>query len=61
MIKAISELKHYHTRMTTILNELESLEDGVDVDYTPLVMGYRNMVHLLEERREKLQKRGRTQ
>ena len=58
-IKAIIELKKYHSRMTTVLNELETLEDGVDVDYTPVVMGYRNAVYILEERRERLQKRGR--
>lgn len=61
MIKAISELRRYHSRMTTMLNELETLEDGVDVDYTQLIIGYRDIVHILEDRREKLQRRGRTQ
>ena len=59
MIKAISELKKYHSRMETVLNELEILEDGEKVDYTPVVLGYRNAVHVLECRRETLQKRGR--
>ena len=60
MIKAIEELQRYHSRMTTVLNELEILEDGENVDYTPVVMGYRNAVNILEKRRETLQKRGRT-
>ena len=59
-IKAIGELKKYHSRMTTVLNELEVLEDGENVDYTPVVMGYRNAVNILEDRRESLQRRGRT-
>jgi len=59
MIKAIEELQRYHSRMATVLNELESLEDGENVDYTGVVMGYRNAVHILEQRREQLQKRGR--
>ena len=58
MIKAIEELQKYHTRMTTILTELAVLEDGENVDYTPVVMGYRNAVHILEDRRETLQRRG---
>ena len=32
MIKAIAEMKKTHSRMTTILNELEVLEDGVGAD-----------------------------
>ena len=59
MIKAIEELQRYHSRMTTVLNELETLEDGENVDYTPLLMGYRNTVNILENRREQLQKSGR--
>ena len=35
-IKAILELKKTHSRMTTILNELEVLEDGVGADYLVL-------------------------
>lgn len=29
--KEIAEMKHMHKRMTTILNELEVLEDGVQI------------------------------
>ncbi len=60
MIKAISELQKYHARMTTVLNELEVLEDGVDADYSDVVTDYHWIVVMLEQRRERLQRRGRT-
>jgi len=60
-IKAILELKKYNARLTTVINELETLEDGFDVDYTDTVTGFRECVLMLESRRESLQKRGRTQ
>lgn len=60
-IKAILELKKTHSRMTTILNELEVLEDGVGADYSQVTIDYRWLVQELEHRRETLQKRGRTQ
>ena len=59
MIKAIEELKKSHTRMTTVLNELATLEDGKDADYSEVVINYRLIVRKLENRREQLQKRGR--
>ena len=59
MIKAIEELQKHHARMTTVLNELAVLEDGVDVDYTDVVIDYRWIVQMLENRRESLQRRGR--
>lgn len=59
MIKAIDNMKKSHQRMTTILNELETLEDGEDVDYTNAVFTYRKLVSWLEHRREVLQRRGR--
>ena len=58
-IKAILELKKTHSRMTTILNELEVLEDGVGADYSQVTIDYRWLVQELEHRRESLQKRGR--
>ena len=61
MIKAISELQKYHSRMTTVLNELEVLEDGVDADYQECIIDLRGVVLMLENRRESLQRRGRTQ
>ena len=60
MIKAISELQKYHSRMTTVLNELEVLEDGVDADYSDVVTDYHWIVVMLEQRRDRLQRRGRT-
>ena len=59
MIKAIEELKRYNARLTTVLNELEVLEDGEGVDYTDVVTYIRWNVIMLENRRESLQKRGR--
>lgn len=61
MIKAIAEMKKTHARMTTILNELEVLEDGIDADYSQVTIAYRGLVQELEHRRETLQRRGRTQ
>lgn len=58
---AIKKLKHTNARMTTVLNELEGLEDGKDADYSELVVDYRWIVSMLEQRRERLQRRGRTQ
>ena len=60
MIKAIAELKKYKARLTTVINELEELEDGVAVNYTDVIRDIRSNVMLLEQRREVLQRRGRT-
>ena len=57
----IKDLKHIHSRMTTALNELEHLEDGKGVDYSEVITDYRWIVNMLENRRETLQRRGRTQ
>ena len=59
-IKAILELKKYNARLTTVINELEKLEDGVGADYSQVTIDYRWLVQELEHRRETLQKRGRT-
>ena len=63
MIKAIAEMKKTHSRMTTILNELEILEDGVGADYSQVVIDYKWLLHeckkrciFLEERRITSQK-----
>ena len=61
MIPEIKKLKKWHTRMTTVLNELEKLEDGKDVDYSEIITDYGFITVMLEQRRERLQKRGRTQ
>ena len=46
--------------MTTVINELAVLEDGEDADYTDVVTDYHWLVTQLENRRETLQRRGRT-
>ena len=65
MSEIINELKKTHNRVTTALNELDSLEyDDVDeseVDYANIYIAYRKIMHDLERRRERLQRRGRTQ
>ena len=61
MIDAIKKLKHYNMRLTTVLNELETLEDGVDADYGEIVTDIGYCTAMLEQRRERLQRRGRTQ
>lgn len=45
--------------MTTILNELDVLEDYSDADYSDVETDYRWLLQQLEHRRETLQKRGR--
>lgn len=60
MIKAIDELKKTHARMTTVLNELAVLEDGVDCDWSQVVIDYKWILNECEHRRETLLKRGRT-
>jgi hypothetical protein len=59
MIKAIAELKQYNARLTTVLNELEVLEDGEGADYTDVLTDLHWNIVMLENRRESLQKRGR--
>ena len=70
-VESIKQLKKTHSRMTTVLNELESLEYTeeeikeleleYDADYSEVITDYRWIVQMLEHRRETLQKRGRTQ
>ena len=60
MIDEIRELKRYNSRLTTVLNELEVLEDGEGADYSDVLTDIRWNVIMLENRRESLQKRGCT-
>ena len=55
------KLKLYVARLRTVVNELESLEDFVDVDYSDVATDIGFHVNMLEQRRERLQRRGRTQ
>ena len=66
MSKIINELQKTHNRVKTALNELESLEDDDNIDfneinYEDIYVKYRHIMHVLERRRETLQRRGRTQ
>ena len=52
-------LRNYHVRLGTVINELEILEDFTDADYTDIITDIGYCTNLLEQRRERLQKRGR--
>ena len=55
------QLKRYVSRLSTVVNELDSLEDFRDVDYSEIKDDIGLCTVLLEQRRERLQRRGRTQ
>ena len=55
------KLKHYLARLNTVVGELEVLEDWVDVDYSDVATDVGFHTSMLEQRRERLQKRGRYQ
>jgi len=55
------KLKRFVARLTTVVNELDVLEDFQDVDYSEIVTDIGYCTVLLEQRRERLQRRGRTQ
>jgi hypothetical protein len=54
------DLKRYVVRLNTVLNELSVLEDFVDVDYSDIKTDIGYCTVLLEQRRDRLMKRGRT-
>ena len=55
------KLKNYVVRLQTVVNELDKLEDWENVDYSDVAtdIGYHTV--MLEQRRERLQRKGRTQ
>ena len=55
------KLKLYVARLQTVVSELDSLEDFVDVDYSDIKTDIGYCTVLLEQRRERLQRRGSTQ
>ena len=55
------QLKRYVSRLVTVVGELEALEDFVDVDYSEIKDDVGYCTVLLEQRRERLQRKGRTQ
>ena len=58
-IKAISELKKTHARMTTVLNELEVLEDGEGADWGQVVIDYKWIVNECNHRLTTLKQRNK--
>ena len=54
-------LKRYLIRLNTVVDELDVLEDFVDVDYSDAATDVGFVTVMLEQRRERLQRRGRTQ
>ena len=55
------QLKAYLIRLNTVVDELSKLEDFVDADYSEISTDVGYCTVLLEQRRERLQRRGRTQ
>lgn len=55
------KLKAYLIRLNTAVDELDRLEDFKDADYSEIATDIGYCTVLLEQRRERLQKRGRTQ
>ena len=55
----IEQLKQYNSRLTTVLNELAILEDYENADYSDIVTDIGYCTSLLEQRRERLHKKGR--
>ena len=54
------KLKRFVARLNTVVNELDILEDYEDADYSDITTDIGYCTVLLEQRRERLQKRGRT-
>ena len=59
--EVFKKLRNYNSRLTTIIGELEVLEDWVGVDYSDVATDVGYATVMLEQRRERLQRRGRTQ
>ena len=55
------KLKGYLVRLNTVVDELSRLEDFKDADYSEISTDIGYCTVMLEQRRERLQKRGRTQ
>ena len=57
--KDFGKLKAYLIRLNTVVNELDKLEDFKDADYSDVATDIGFCTVMLEQRRERLQKRGR--
>ena len=54
------KLKAYLIRLNTVVDELDKLEDFKDADYSDISTDVGYCTVLLEQRRDRLMKRGRT-
>ena len=54
-------IKMYVIRLNTVVDELGALEDFKDADYSEIATDIGYCTTLLEQRRERLQRRGRRQ
>ena len=61
MNEDFKKLQRYVVRLNTVLNELSVLEDFENVDYSGVATDIGFHTVMLEQRRERLQRRGRTQ
>ena len=59
--KDFGKLKGYLIRLNTVVDELDKLEDFKDADYSDVATDIGYHTAMLEQRRERLQRRGRTQ
>ena len=55
------KLKGFLVRLNTVVDELDRLEDFRDADYSDASTDIGFVTVMLEQRRERLQRRGRTQ
>ena len=55
------KLKGFLVRLNTVVDELDKLEDFRDADYSDAATDVGFVTVMLEQRRERLQRRGRTQ
>jgi len=55
------QLKAYLIRLNRVVDDLDKLEDFRDADYSDIATDIGYCTALLEQRRESLQRRGRTQ
>ena len=59
MSSDFKKLKNYVVRLNTVVSELDILEDFEDADYSEISVDIGYCTNLLEQRRERLQRRGR--
>ena len=61
MSEDFKKLQRYVVRLNTVLNELSVLEDFENADYSDVATDIGFHTVMLEQRRERLQRKGRTQ